>query len=336
MTILFLAVRMQQGFGVAIVIDNLCRQLNRVGVATKVGCIEHDQYFAHLDIEKIEPDAEAIAAVAQQMQAPVIIAHTTPYFEVLTQLSEQFRCWAWEHGDPNPMFFFDDRVAREQIIQYKKQAVYGQLEGVIAISEFIKSEIEVPQAHVIYNGCDHVPDPGNKTRLMAKPFKIGTLMRLGAGEALYKGSQAIIQLQRTLQTLNIDIEFHVMGRGETHDGAFFTEQGFSVHLNASDQERAEYLQNLDVFISTSLWEGCNLPLLEAQASGTVGIAFDTGAHPEMTPLIARNLQDMVVLIQQYCANPELLMQHSHLCHDFARKRFNWQQAAAATIELLEQ
>ena len=43
----------------------------------------------------------------------------------------------------------------------------------------------------------------------------------------------------------------------------------------------------------------NLPLVEAQALGTPGLAFDTGAHPEFTPLLYRSVADVAEQIAAY-------------------------------------
>ena len=110
--------------------------------------------------------------------------------------------------------------------------------------------------------------------------------------------------------------------------------GIVVHLNASDEERLEYLNELDIFVSTSLWEGFNLPVVEAQASGTLGIAFDVGAHPETTPLITRSVDDMVSLIEHYCDHPDLLSKHSEMCERWVRGRFRWEKTAQASASLL--
>ena len=84
-----------------------------------------------------------------------------------------------------------------------------------------------------------------------------------------------------------------------------------------------YLRRLDVFISCSQWEGFNLPLVEAQALGTVGLAFDVGAHPEVTPLVVAHLHEAVTLIDTYSRHPGLLGEHAAKGYHFVRRRFAW-------------
>jgi len=240
--------------------------------------------------------------------------------------------WSWEHGDPNPEFFMGDRMERREIICRKQREVYQQLDGVVAISEFVREEIDYEPAQVIYNGCDHIEKRHKRMRGDSSAVRVGTLVRLGSGESVYKGRPILVQIFRALQNSGVPLELHVMGRGTRQDKELFEAMGVTVHLNASDEERLEYLEGLDIFISTSLWEGFNLPLVEAQASGTVGIAFDVGAHPETTPIVTRGLDEMVSLIRHYAQHPELLQRHASMCERWVRSRFSWGNAARLSLQ----
>src|SRR5207249_176830 len=160
------------------------------------------------------------------------------------------------------------------------------LDGVAATSRFIVNDCGWTAAKIIYCGCNHVPDMGVKTPSIddgnRRTFRlrIGTLMRLGAAEARYKGSQEFIGLASRLKAAGVNAEFHVMGRGTQSDAMPFELKGIQVHTNASDASKIRYLRSLDIFVSLSKWEGFNLPLAEAQALGTLGLALAVGAHPE--------------------------------------------------------
>jgi glycosyltransferase involved in cell wall biosynthesis len=331
--ILFLAAFMKKGYGVSVVIDNLCQEYARMGIDVAVGCLETDGFFKDAKIVELEPNFDSVHAFASKLKCSVIVSHTTPFFELLPQLSEKYQVWSWEHGDPNPEFFIWDRQERQEIIRRKQCEVYSQLNGVIAISEFIKKEINHQQATVIYNCCDHIDQSESKKSTTTSPIRIGTLVRLGASETTYKGRPIRTQLYKKLSNLDAPLELHIMGRGTTQDKQALENMGIVVHLNSTDEERLEYLNNLDIFVSTSLWEGFNLPLVEAQASGTVGIAFDVGAHPETTPFITRGVDDMVSLIDHYCQNPGLLQRHSVLCERWVRERFRWEAVAVTSSNL---
>jgi len=337
-SILFLASRMQFGYGVSLVIDEIARRLAARGHRITVGCEHHDDAHAHHDCREVPPDPDRIRALAAEVGADMVIAHTTPFFEVLPHLVSTLRCWAWEHGDPTPDFFPTGREERARIAENKRLHVYPAVEGVIAISHFIASDIRWPRAVVMANGADHVPNLGPKGLQDLEPgpapLTVGTLMRLGEGEGHYKGRDLFLDLVHRAAEAGLDARFHVMGRGTEEDASVFRERGIAVHLNASDSERSRYLRALDVFFSPSLWEGCNLPLLEAQASGTAGIAFDTGAHPEMTPLLAADIDDVLHLLRALAADPGLLLRHSLDGYRFVRGRYRWDDAARQTERVL--
>lgn len=330
--ILFLAAYMKKGFGVSVVIDSLCQEYDKLGIDVAVGCLETDGFFKETTVVELKPNFESIHAFASKIKATVIVSHTTPFFELLPQLARNYRVWSWEHGDPDPEFFIWDRQERQAIINRKQREIYKHLDGVIAISDFIRDEIRYHQAAVIYNGCDHIEKSASNTSDPSR-IRVGTLVRLGAGETTYKGRPILIQLYQKLASLDVPLELHIMGRGATQDKEALENLGIVVHLNASDEERLEYLSELDIFVSTSLWEGFNLPVVEAQASGTVGIAFDVGAHPETTPFITRGLDDMVSLIEHYCKHPDLLRKHSDMCERWVRDRFRWEKTAKASANL---
>ena len=123
-----------------------------------------------------------------------------------------------------------------------------------------------------------------------------------------------------------------MGRGTPEDAKELSALGISVHLNASETEKWAFLQGADVFFTPSLWEGFNLPLVEAQACGAVGLAYDTGAHPETTPFVFGSQDQVVEQIAAYSRNAELLAHHRGTSRKFVA-RFRWCEAVNACIQV---
>lgn len=337
--IMFLTHRMSMGFGVSVVVEELSKKLVAMGHYICIGTMICDYQIPNVDIFVINPESTQIAEIAHNRTIDVIIAHTTPFFEVLPSLSDRFHCWAWEHGDPSIEFFPTDGKERNQIIKNKQINVYPNIHGVVAISEFIRKDIKWPNATIIYNGADHLIDIGKKTfadNILANdmPLKIGTLMRLGKGESLYKGNELYLNLCEKIKQSNINAEIYVMGRGTPDDAAAFEEKGYIVYCNATDEEREKYLRNLDIFISPSLWEGFNLPVVEAMKRGTLSMTFDTGAHPEVCPFLYSNVDEMLSSIKVYASNRKLLLSDSEKCYDYVNKKFTWERTAVSMLRLL--
>jgi glycosyltransferase involved in cell wall biosynthesis len=160
-------------------------------------------------------------------------------------------------------------------------------------------------------------------------------MRLGAGEARYKGNQLFLDLVEHLRE-STQIIPCLMGRGTTEDQTKWEAQGFEVHLNADDAEKAAYLANLDVFVSPSQWEGFNLPVVEAQALGTVGIAFDVGAHPETTPIVATCLDDAASMILAWDRHRDRLERISGQVREYVLRKYKWDNTARDFSALLDE
>ncbi len=335
---LFLTHRMSMGFGVAVVVDTLSRKLTEFGHHVIIGTPVYDYEIPNVVITQTDANVQSVRELARENHVDIIIAHTSPFFEILPDLEGEFRCWAYEHGDPSPDFFINDKDERRRIVENKIHSVYPSISGVIAISEFIKNDIHWPSAHVIYNGSDHILDRGSKSYVnfidKKRALKIGTLMRLGQGEALYKGNTEFINLCKKIKSLNLNVTMYVMGRGTKNDASFFEKNDISVFLNATDEDRSKYLRDLDIFISPSLWEGFNLPLVEAMRNGTLAMAFDTGAHPEVTPFIYSSVDEMVVAIKNYEQNRNLLFKDSKRCHSFVSQKFNWTLSVSNLLKTL--
>ena len=339
-TFLMLAVRMRPGFGVSVVIEALSKRLISRGFQVVVGCLEKEGDYDELTVVEVEPTSEAIRELADIHKACAVIAHTTPFFELLPTL-HGIPTWAWEHGDPSPEFFMEDSEERKKIANAKRSNVYANVTGVIAISHFIKADIGWPTAHVIHNGWEHVtlggqPDipeffPG---KMHERKLRVGTLLRMGVGEAYYKGIDVYLEMVRLAKQQVENVEFFVMGRATEEDALPFAEEGITVFRNATDAERAAYLTGLDVFFSPSLWEGCNLPLVEAQAIGTVGLALDIGAHPEHTPFCIPSISSAAKKIEMYSENKGLAMRHGELCKEFVTTRFSWDRSVDKFLELV--
>lgn len=333
---LFLTQRMVLGYGVDVAVSNIAANLLRLGRKVTIGCLEMDGHYRGMDIFLVKPDAASVMRLVQKRGCDCVVAHTTPFFEVLPFLDPAIARWVWEHGDPTPDFFPRDGEERRAIKEAKLRDCYPKADGVIAVSRFIRADIRWPGALVIHNGCDHSPDLGPKGILdfdWACPgrLKVGTLMRLGQGESHYKGDRLFCDIAEKCMERGIPARFCAMGRGTPKDAAVFEAKGIETRLNTPDDHKWDYLRNLDVFISPSLWEGFNLPLAEAQALGAMGVAFDTGAHPEVTPFIVSSTEEVVALLGRLAVDSSLLWRHSLLSYRFVRTRFSWERCAAAFV-----
>lgn len=333
--LVFLTIRMKHGYGLTEMVFQFQRHLTKLGWEVVTLAFEKDSVF---DSDEVLGDfitVEKVEEFVQRWKPDVIIATSSPYFEMLPYLSIYGRTIAFEAGDPTPEFFKAEKVHRRNIILNKQLNVYPEVDKVLVISFFLQNEINWREAQVIHLGCDHVSNFGFKMSATdGVKFRVGTLARIGSGENDYKGFEFFLELAK----LNPNMQFEVMGHGTNRDAKIFHDAGLITHLNASDLERESFLRNLNVFLSPSKWEGFNLPVVEAQAMGTPAIAFDLGAHPEVTPYLVSSLYEANTLLRHWHENNEALLLASRSSYSFVRSKFNWELAAQeldrVAIELL--
>jgi glycosyltransferase involved in cell wall biosynthesis len=333
MRLLHLAIYMKLGFGVSVLVDQICKRLKSRGVDCIIGCNASDDSFSDHEIITLGLDPRVITDLIAERKIDAVVAYTTPFFECLPKLAGSVPTYALECGDPTPEFFDRDCEERKVIIANKRKHVYPMVTGVLAISEFIRSDIEWPEAGVMRLGWEHAwhgatplfePPPHRRS---GEPICLGALARLGAGEARYKGFHLFVELVERLRAADTHIRIAVAGRGHSDEARIFERLGIAASLNLADADRTQFYRDVDIFFSPSLWEGCNLPLMEAQANGALGLALDTGAHPEYTPFVMSSLADVERLIRNCAERPQTLEDLRKTSFDYVTTGFGWDRAA---------
>ena len=328
--VLMLTPRMVMGYGVAEAVAMQTRGLRARGINAVVGCLTDDGTYGDVPIRRVAPDRRAVADLAAEAGAPVVIAHASPFYEVLPGLTGPFWTIAYEYGDPTPELFTRDSAQRRAVVEHKRTEVYPAVSAVAAISEFIRRDIDWPQATIIRLGVDHVPDLGLKKEPAPGPLRVGALMRLGPGEARYKGTEALRDLAAGMP----QFEWRFAGRGTEADAAQLRQAGVRVVLNPGDAARSQFLRDLDVFVTLSRWEGMNLPLVEAEALGTPALALTTGAHAEFAPRTYGSVTDLADALNRYDADRSLLVDDGREAYELVRGTLSWQSTVTEVVELM--
>ena len=200
----------------------------------------------------------------------------------------------YDHGVAPPELY-DSVVAKTYSrLMRRLQAVSARpATTVIAISEFVASELveewgPYPTA-IIYNSpsdfLEKYPDDARNIRSYHDiPDEAPVIVFVGR-VTRHKNVHCLIEAHETLTT-DADENPHLVIVGKPTQKQYherLTEiAGETVHFAGYIEERylTSYYSQADVYSTASLWEGCNLTVLEAQLVGTPVVAFDTGAHPE--------------------------------------------------------
>lgn len=311
--IMILAIRLLMGYGVDLVVHNQAARLLRKGAKVIVGVLQYDRnYYGNVPYQVVEfnkMDKETligdVTSMVESERVDIVIAHTSPFFEILPDLKGKVITAVYEHGDPSPELFPDDQVARQSIKDWKVANVYPEVDKVIAISHFISEDINWPQADIIYNGADHLCTTIDEKTLADFKIRYGLnnpqnkmflcVARLGKGERYYKGLDKFKAFKQAYAL--DDAVFVVIGRGTENDASDLREFGLHVLLNVSEVDLRCAYRACDAFFSFSKWEGFNLPLVEAQCFGKPAFAISRCSHKEVTRNVFASVDDIANFIR---------------------------------------
>lgn len=334
MKILIFTIRyLSLGYGVDLVISQQTKIWKALGYNVIIATLVSD-IFEKNKIIQVSAEIESILATIKEIQPNIIFIHTYPFWDFVDSIKENFhgQLVAFDHGDPTLELINDEK--EKQFLQnqfnIRKNKIEKFCDRVICISDFIKRDIGYTKSEIVYHGIEHISYFPPKINKLQGKFKIGGLGRLGLHENNYKGIYDFIELTKLLPSDKF--EFHYAGHGTEEDVVDFKSLGIIIHLNITNKERDYYYRSLDVFISTSYWEGFNLPLAEAQSTGTLAIAYDVGAHPEVTPFVFSSLDQIKNFIVVLEKKRNLLLKYSRVCYNFVHNQFSWYQSAILAIQ----
>lgn len=227
---------------------------------------------------------------AYEADVDCVIAHTMPYFSMFRTMSDYPRRVIFDHGEPPPAWFPDQRD-RENI-DAEKQFCYRFAELVLTNTATVKDEIGYDQAEVAGLGNSHLAtwDPAKALRRDAIRAQLGldgkfvvlNVCRFHRPERRYKGIGDYVALKRRIglehPALAERIAFVLCGKGNDTDRAEMEAEGLVVFSNVSDRDLADLYVAADLYANFSKWEGFNLGIAQALAMGLDVIASDIPAH----------------------------------------------------------
>jgi len=343
------------GWGVGLIVRKHIGGLieNRNDVCLATPGVHHFEFPPNMQgkftMVKANDDIDASRGIINEYKPDVIIAYSPPYYQHIANIND---CTvikvAYDAGEPFPFFWRGaEREMREAIDIQKYRDCMPLFHAHISISEFIKRTSGLKSSRVHYLGADHmegamigenIPDSALKKE---KKFTITSLSRLGTGEASYKGFSELLALKKRLESDAGEghYRFIVIGR-VARDGELVKMQlednGVDVLTDVSEEDKINILANSDVFFSPSLWEGFNLPLVEAQYIGVSAVAFSVGAHPEVCPFHFDKLDEIKDHIIKLDNDPYYKYWCAQICQEYVRRKFKWSDNVNQLVSLLDE
>jgi glycosyltransferase involved in cell wall biosynthesis len=249
------------------------------------------------------------------------------------------------------------KVVQERLRTLRKQYL-PMADAIFAISQFIEnsqSRIDAPKVGVMRSlllGADHLADsawtstllqadlPGCTALSLAEASRLegrDLLLNLGRWEPEgYKNSQSIFVIARRLLDRGRKIAFLVLDtpeRVQVPDDL----AGAVVPIGfPDDRELSDLIGIVRGGVSTSLWEGFNLPIAELQWQSKPAFAFAVGAHPEVVCdpwFLARDESEMIEKIDAFLAGSAPELWHESL--ERFRRQFAWSVRGLGYVESIE-
>jgi len=193
--------------------------------------------------------------------------------------------------------------------------------------------VDTDKIHVIYNGIDFEAFD----RLPATPafnHTGGELILGNAGRFVeQKGHHFLLQVAHNLREKNIPFKMLLAGEGKLREkiGDQLQQKGLQEHVRFTGftEDIKGFMESIDIFLLTSLWEGFGYVIVEAMASKKPVVAFDVSSNPEIIDngkngfLVpfgdTDRFTDSIIRLHQ---DPQLRRQMGQNARRFAEHHFN--------------
>lgn len=223
--------------------------------------------------------------------------------------------------------------------------------GIIANSEATKATINKYNPHlfpkekiqVIYNGIDskYYQEASAPDQDRQKPWTIGNLGRL----VEQKGQSDLIKLAQLLKKEDIPFKVLIGGDGklksqlelQIHEAGVESEVQLLGHI----ENVKEFMNQLDVFVLSSRWEGFGYVVVEAAACGKPTIAYNLSSNPEVVEhertgylVEPKNLSELVQKIKQLHSDRKLYKYLAHNAVQMVENKFDINICEARVFDYL--
>lgn len=195
------------------------------------------------------------------------------------------------------------------------------------------------RAVVNYHGIDHLLSNSEekssfKKKLGLKGKKV--ILSIGRVSTPYKGTNDIIKMVQEISKKRRDVVLVLVGgKKETNKRESRRYKNVLALSNISYKMLKSCFSLCDIYCSASKWEGFNIPLVAAQANKKPVVAFNVGAHPEVT--INEETGYLVNTEHEFKTQIEILLENKTVREEMGEKagefskKFRWKNS----IEKLE-
>ncbi|AVA25733.1 glycosyltransferase family 4 protein [Rhizobium sp. NXC24] len=355
----FLTERLLLGYGVDLVVHEYASFLVKDGHSVTVFCQKLDssvlRSYKVIDLSQQEAVTMTssmsrniinFAAYFNDCDIDVWIVNTPPFYDAIPLLHSPVV--AVEYGTP-PAHFFAPEIGRNlrASVAYRFKHVFPKLRSedkILCISRSIQRWLPDKSralSEVVYLGCDHYPKATTEEARQFREdlkFESDTVVVLWVGrvqvrtdEQPYKRFSEFLEIAERARLMQPKLRFVVVGRGGDEEATLLRERHIEPCLNLAANRMGAAFAGSDIFVSTSHWEGLNLPLLEAQYQGTPAIAYRHGPHTEVvrdneTGILVDDAEGLLKAILSLANDENERRRLASRAHAFAAG-FSWERSA---------
>ena len=162
--------------------------------------------------------------------------------------------------------------------------------------------IDPAKIKVIYNGMNLTPFNGCRPpgEVVGAPLVLGTLGRI----CRQKNQTFLLDVAAALKQWNLDFRLVIGGDGPLLDALQARAGELDlldvVEFNGFIEDVPAFMERLDLFLLSSLWEGFGYVMAEAMASGRPVIAFNNSSNPEIVAHGKTGLLTTPRQVQPFC------------------------------------
>ncbi|MGC9025322.1 MAG: glycosyltransferase family 4 protein [Chloroflexia bacterium] len=241
------------------------------------------------------------------------------------------------------------RLHSYELIDWAPKVDWTKVDRVILASRFMQQRfaerfpIAAPSTVVIPNGVDL-----GRYLFRSRTFtgKMGTVCALIPLKRVYELILTLAEIRQRGYLLSL----HIAGDdrpGSEYQQYYLAMQSAVVKLGLGQAVRfygyvenvSEWLSYIDVFISNSFWEGQQVALIEAMATGCYCLAHFWGGAEEVLPeeQIFSTPADLVEKVIEYCELPdEEKVRRQQRMRSIAEARFDEQRMVQEIIAVIEE
>lgn len=210
------------------------------------------------------------------------------------------------------------------------------------LQEHYKEIVGIKKTAIIYNAIEFSNEE-NKQQTTGKKQQviIGNAGRL----VTQKAQHYLIDIAEKLKEKELDFKIQIAGDGPLHDelkkeiaNRNLTEQ---IELLGFVERMSDFMNGLDIFVSTAIWEGFGFVLAEAMVVKKPVLAFDLSSNPELIKdgengflIPPQNIDYFVKKLEELISNKALREQLGETAYLFAKTNFEKENQFQKLIEFI--